>query len=166
MALGISAAGGDAEARFRRVTGASPAGRAADGDALLDGHLVEVKAASTSTLNQVRAVKYLTIVVLDQRIDRWFVIPPHRVVRAVSTKARGQHTENPFESATLNLTAFSDCLLGEEVDLRTATLDAVEEGDRYPELREVMTDVAAQSKELATASRDRVQEVLQRLGLG
>jgi len=35
--------------------------------------------------------------------DEWYVVPAHVVVAEVSQKRRGQHTENPFESATLSL---------------------------------------------------------------
>jgi len=60
MMFGISGGGADAESRFIALTGATPAARRADGDALIEGHLVEVKSASRSTLNQVRATKYIT----------------------------------------------------------------------------------------------------------
>ncbi len=63
MAFGISSGGADAESQFIALTGATQAPRAADGDAVLEGHLVEVKRASSATLNQVRATKYITLVV-------------------------------------------------------------------------------------------------------
>lgn len=56
--FGISGGGRSAEDMFRQMTGAIPARAAADGDALLEGHPVEVKRATTATLNQVRALKY------------------------------------------------------------------------------------------------------------
>ncbi len=113
-----------------------------------------------------RAVTYLPIAVWYTGIDSWFVIPPHEVVCAVSTKVRGQHTENAFESATLNLAAFGAFQVA-EAEVRAATLRAVEEGDRYQELRVVMTEIVAQSRELATASRERVRvrDVLRRRDL-
>jgi hypothetical protein len=43
MAFGISGGGRKAEELYRAVTGADPAPRAADGDAVLEGNLVEVK---------------------------------------------------------------------------------------------------------------------------
>jgi len=65
MSFGISGGGADAESRFIALTGATPAARAADGDAILGGNLVEVKGASALTLNQVRATKYITLVAYE-----------------------------------------------------------------------------------------------------
>ena len=112
-AFGLSGGGRSAEDLFRQLAGAVPAGRAAQGDALLQGHPVEIKRATSDTLNQVRAVKYLPIVVHFAPADEWYVVPAHVVVAAVSRKRRGQHTENPFESATLSLRNLRDWKVGE-----------------------------------------------------
>ena len=76
-AVGISSEGTDAEIRFRQLTGAKEADKNSDGDAVVDGTPVEVKKASKSTLNQVRAVKYIPLVVLDVRTGSWYVVPAH-----------------------------------------------------------------------------------------
>lgn len=94
MTNGISRAGRIAEQRFREITGAAPTGRTSDGDALLEGRPVEVKQASTNTLNQVRPVKYLPLVVLDTRTSGWYVVPPDEVVRLAAQRGRGQHTDS------------------------------------------------------------------------
>lgn len=101
--MGISYEGKDVEIRYRDLTGASESPRAGLGDAVLDGHFVEIKAASKSTLNQVRAVKYIPLVVFHGPTRQWYVVPPHVVVKLCCAKARGQHSENPFESSTLSL---------------------------------------------------------------
>src|SRR5436190_7171588 len=100
---GISRGGADAEDLFIALTGATRAERAALGDADVDGHEVEVKKAASATLNQVRAVKFIPLVALFLPEGRWFVIPASEIVRQCAKKTRGQHTENPFESATLSL---------------------------------------------------------------
>src|SRR5438309_9017359 len=139
MVFGISGGGRSAEDLFRQLTGAGRAESAAVGDAVLSGHLVEIKSATKVTLNQVRAVKYLPLVVYFQPTETWYVIPPQVVVAMVSGKIRGQHTENPFESATLNLSTLSAYRVTDpEKNLGPATIRAVEQGDRYPELRKAM----------------------------
>lgn len=162
--VGISGSGRSAEEAFRAITGAERPPRAAVGDAVLDGHLVEIKTAGSTTLNQVRAVKYLPVVVHYRPDDEWFVIPAHRVVQAVSAKRRGQHTENPFESATLNLSHFEDCRVPSS-DLRVRTLEAVQESARYAPLQEAMEQIKTESVELAQRSRQRVLALLRDLGL-
>lgn len=164
--FGISGGGRSAEQLFREITGAGPARRAAEADALLDGHPVEVKRATSVTLNQVRAVKYLPLVVHYAPGDEWYVIPAHVVVAAVSQKRRGQHTENPFESATLNLNNFAAQRIAGAHRLRSATLQAIEESEQFPQLREAMNDVLRQSRELADDSLRHVRALLQTLGLG
>ncbi len=164
--FGISGGGRSAEELFRQMTGAAPAERAAQGDAVLEGHSVEIKRATSVTLNQVRAVKYLPIVVHFAPADEWYVVPAHVVVAAVSQKRRGQHTENPFESATLSLKNLSPWKVADPRRLRAATLEAIAESDRYPELRAAMEEVLRESRGLADASLERVRDLLHRLGLG
>lgn len=164
--FGISGGGRSAEEFFRAATGAVPTLRAAQGDALLEGHPVEVKRATSATLNQVRAIKYLPIVVYYAPDDEWYVIPAHVVVAAVSQKQRGQHTENPFESATLSLTNLSWFRLEGPDLLRSATLEAIEESARFPELRVAMQEVLQESRALADSSLERVRYLVDRLGLG
>lgn len=163
--FGISGGGRSAEELFRQVTGALPAGTAAQGDAVLQGHLVEVKRATNVTLNQVRAVKYLPIVVHFAPVDEWYVVPAHVVVAAVSEKRRGQHTENPFESATLSLKKLGAWKVEDPSRLRDATLEAIAASDRYPELRTAMEQVLRGSRDLADSLIDRVRGLLQQLGL-
>lgn len=160
MANGISHAGRIAEQRFREITGAAPTESAPDGDALLEGRPVEVKQASTNTLNQVRPVKYLPLVALDKRTSEWYVVPPDVVVYLAAQRDRGQHTENPFESVTLNLAKLSDFRVA-EADLRSATIAAFRQGDRRSDLRAAMQEIHGRSSALAAWSREHVQQMLQ-----
>src|SRR5665648_452929 len=102
-AFGISGGGRKAEEAFRQLTGADKAPRASAGDAVIDGCPIEVKNATANTLNQVRAVKYIPLVAYHQATSTWYVVPAQHVVRLVSGRVRGQHTENPFESATISV---------------------------------------------------------------
>jgi hypothetical protein len=163
--FGISRGGRTAEELFREMTGATRAATAAQGDALLDGHPVEVKRATSVTLNQVRAVKYLPIVVHYVPADVWYVVPAHAVVVEVSQKHRGQHTENPFESATLSLRRLGAWKVDDPRSLREATLHAIALSGGYPELRSVMEGVLRESRNLADASLERVRSLLEQLGL-
>lgn len=164
MAFGISGEGRSAEEQFILITGAARAQRAASGDAILDGHLIEVKKATSNTLNQVRAVKYLPIVVLYEPTRSWYVIPAHRVVARVARKNRGQHTENPFESATLSLADFGDTIVNDVSGLRDATLAAVAESDSYQELRDAMAEILKDARTLSEVSKEKIRALLKRLG--
>lgn len=160
MADGISRDGENAESRFRDLAGASKPARAADGDAVIDGYFFEVKKASKTTINQVRAVKYITLVVFHPPSDSWYVVPPQDVVRFTVLKARGQHTENPFESATLSLTKIRDFKVDNQELLRQSALRAARSGSQYPELHEEMANILRQSSLLARASVERVKAAL------
>jgi hypothetical protein len=117
--FGISYGGRSAEDLFISLTGAERVAKAALGDAVLEGRHIEIKRASSSTLNQVRAVKYLTLVVHYSPTNAWYVVPAHVVVLMVSRRFRGQHTENPFESATLNLNNLVAYRLEDDIDSKT-----------------------------------------------
>lgn len=158
--FGISGGGRGAEAAFRSITGADPAPRASAGDALLGGHLIEIKNATSYTLNQVRAVKYITLVAYHVPADAWYVVPAHEVVRQVAAKARGQHTENPFESATLSLKNLGVFRISAPSHLKEATLTAANDSEAWMSLRYAMSQVLSESRALAAASVARVREVL------
>jgi len=160
MTFGISGGGADAESQFIALTGATPAARRADGDALIEGHLVEVKSASSFTLNQVRATKYITLVAFEVGTGDWYVVPAHEIVRGVSRKQRGQHTENPFESATLSLRNLTAFRLTDPSVLRTAVLNAVASSEKYPRLREEMRRVRTESRRSADDALVRVRALL------
>lgn len=163
--FGISASGRSTEEKFLLLTGAKKATKAALGDAVLEGHSIEVKRATSYTLNQVRAVKYITLVAFHEPTTTWFVVPAHQVVIFVSAKSRGQHTENPFESATLNLGNLARFKVADENKLREAVLAAIAESAKYPQLRDEMYRVLARSKELAAESIDTVRKTVKSLGL-
>lgn len=164
--FGISHGGKTAEESFIALTGAVKAPSAAVGDAVLEGRLVEIKRATSNTLNQVRAVKYIPLVVYYAPEQAWYVVPAHAVVAAVSQKSRGQHTENPFESATLSVKNLGAYKVEEAAQLRERTLAAVAESERYPQLHELMQAILQESKDLAASSLDRVRGLLAELGLG
>lgn len=127
---------------------------------------MEVKRATSMTLNQVRAVKYLPLVVHLAVADEWYVVPAHVVVAAVSQKRRGQHTENPFESATLSVRKLGPWRVEDPIRLREMTLEAIAASERYPELRSAMLEVLRESRDVADTSLERVRGLLHRLGLG
>ena len=156
---GISHKGRKAEQRFREITGATKPDKASAGDALLDGRFVEVKETSTDTLNQVRPVKYSPLVAFDKRTSTWHVVPPDVVVRLSAQRKRGQHTENPFESVTLNLAKLSAFSVAEG-DLHSATIAAFERGDGRPDLKDAMKEVRDKASELAKWSRQHVSRLL------
>jgi hypothetical protein len=162
---GISAGGRSTEERFLLLTGASKASKAALGDAVLNEHSIEVKHASSNTLNQVRPVKYITLVAFHAPSDSWYVVPAHDVVILASTKKRGQHTENPFESVTLNTGTLSRFQLAHEKELRQRVLDAINEAAKYPQLREEMLRVLHRSRQLASESLTSVCRVIEELAL-
>ncbi len=134
-ALGISNTGDSAEELFRQLTGATKAPQAALGDAVLCGQLIEVKKASSKTLNQVRAVKYIPLVAYYERGSQWYVVPANEIVRQCARKARGQHTENPFESATLSITNLAECAVEDPTHLRDRVCAAIEEADELGAIR-------------------------------
>jgi hypothetical protein len=161
--MGISHGGHSAEDRYRLATGAAKSARSGDGDAVLGGSNVEVKRATAATLNQVRAVKYIPLVAFHEPTDTWYVVPAHVVVCLVSTKARGQHTENPFESATLNIFSLGKYKVASDKDLKQATLDAIDESKKYPDLKKAMETVLKDSKDLAAKSISNVTALITKL---
>lgn len=120
------------------------------------------------TLNQVRAVKFIVLVVYfcpNEVAPCWYVVPAHWVFALVARKSRGQHTENPFESATLNVNDLTDYRIDDETLLRDRVVSAVRDGTQYADLRKEMDRVLDESRALASESRKRVAMILHRRGL-
>ena len=155
MATGISDEGRRAEESFRELTGAARCAKPADGDAIVGGHHVEVKKASTTTVNQVRAVKYLTLVVLSTKDECWYVVPPHEVVRLCAERPRGQHTENPLESVTLSTNRMARFRVDNPNDLAAVVRRCAEEGERHEAVKRTMADIHEKCVALAAKARKR-----------
>lgn len=157
-----------ADVRLRTSTGASRARNhrrsLPSAIAILEGHPIEIKRATSNTLNQVRAVKYIPIAALFVPADQWFVIPAHVIVVEASRKRRGQHTENPFESATLSLGRLGHYSV-DPGELRERTLHAIEESARYSGLRDAMESILRGSRALADKSVADVTALIADLGL-
>lgn len=158
--VGISHGGKSAEERYRQLTGASVSPKTGSGDAILEGTYIEVKKATTATLNQVRALKYIPLIAYHEPTGAWYVIPAHIVVCLVSMKSRGQHTENPFECATLSLSSLGKYRVSSETELKRATLHAIAEAEKYPELKSAMAHVLAESQGLAQKYIARVRSLI------
>jgi hypothetical protein len=157
---GISGLGREAERLYREYTGAEICPAAALGDALLEGHYVEIKRASSNTLNQVRAVKYITLVAYNPPTGSWYVVPADEVVRLIAGRTRGQHSENPFESATLSLRNLSHCRVASPTELRQATLAAIARSEARPDLRDAMKLTLRECRELVDEVLERVRALL------
>lgn len=162
---GISHGGRSAEEEFIRLTGATPAPTASVGDVLLEDFPVEIKRATKPTLNQVRAVKYIPLVAYSVPKQAWYVIPAHVVVALVSRKTRGQHSEIPFESATLNLNALGLYRLSSGAELRMATLAAIEQSSEYPTLKEAMSRTRDRARSIADEALEEVRRLLTQLNI-
>ena len=163
MADGISRTGRAAERLFIELTGFQACVSPGKGDAAfeLDGvcHYIEVKKCSSNTINQVRPIKFIPLVVYDERDNSWYVIDPVELVAAAAARGRGQHTEVPFESMTLNISNW----YSRKVDagkLRSAVEKAIHMGLMNAELARCMSELR---DGLVTLSDEYKQRVLRLL---
>lgn len=124
-------AGAHAEQLFRELTGAGIPEKSTSGDAMFQYNgayrYVEVKECNTGSINQVRAMKFIPLAILDPD-NRWIVIPGRDLVDMACRKARGMHTEIPFESMGLTLASLKLFVIRGE--LRHAVLDAFDLDDK------------------------------------
>ena len=127
-----SHAGTDAKALFRLYVCcvSQPSNQATPSTiVLVDGEQlhVEVRECSANTINQVRAIRYIPLVVFAA--GEWYVIPPHEVVRLVAQKSRGQHATLPFESATLSLGQIEPWCKCSAEQLNERVIEAIRSGN-------------------------------------
>jgi hypothetical protein len=164
MVDGISRTGASAEDQFRQLTGFEGSDVAAKGDfrVTVEGQVeyVEVKKCSSNTINQVRAIKFIPLVVYDERRDgRWYVIDPVSLVRYAAQRGRGQHTEIPFESMTLNISQWAEYRVPAD-QLGAAVVRAILQGRSKPRLKEAMTALLNELTRLSDRQKRLVLEIL------
>jgi len=164
MAQGISNQGRDAEALFvRLVRGSRKIARAAAGDAEVDVDgittSIEIKKCDapgqSGTINQVRAIKFIPLVVYNPTQNCWYVVPATELARFAASKARGQHTEISFESMNLSLKSILKWVCSaEHLD------DAVRRAIRFDrEHRGIQQALDALLRELKTLGAQRRQDI-------
>lgn len=87
------------------------------------------------------------------------------IVAMVSRSRRGQHTEKPFESATLNLRQLREYRLGPAGDLASAVVQSAVESAAYSQLQSEMANVVEEAKRRAASDVTRVTKALEEAGL-
>ena len=82
------------------------------------------------------------------------------MVRLVSKKNRGQHTENPFESSTLSIRDLEKFVVQNEADLVQRVTDAIASADKFPTVKTAMDRILDDSKELAATALGDVRSLV------
>ena len=161
MTQGISSQGKSTEDAFLSlVPGSIKSAVAAEGDAVVQvdgsGQAVEIKKCDGGTINQVRAIKFIPLVVYNSKEDQWYVVPATELVRIASTRKRGQHTEVAFESMAVSLGRLKRWKCSAH-NIATV-IEAVARADRKQvELHKAMKTLLEDLKALASARRSAVQ---------
>lgn len=158
--------GDHAENEFRRlVPRAEKSDDQKSGDArlLVDGtvYYLEIKQCHSNTVNQVRAIKFIPLVILAPKLaPRWIVLPPQEVVRLVAGKSRGQHTEIPFESANLSLTGIPERFRCSDADLPQRVIDSIQGARRYAAVEAELRRLQAALVDLKSRVREQILQAL------
>ena len=137
----------------------------AAGDALIElagqKYFIEVKkCAKGDTINQVRAIKFATLVVYSPQLPLpWAVVAPQNVVRLVLDKERGQHTEIALESANVSLKSLQGYRCsGEQLAGRVAR--AARSGAPYVALQRRLAELKSELRTLQASSAKAVRRAL------
>ena len=108
-------------------------------------------------INQIRPIKYITLVVYAPRRECWYVVPPNDLVYLAAQKSRGQHTEIPFECMNLTIRQLDDqgfkCI---DADLPARVFEAVRKGKRDAETRKTMTNLFSAIKALRQEYKQKI----------
>ena len=157
--------GNKAEQRFLDlVEDSRKSDEAKSGDAIVrvDGtdEYVEIKKCSTSTVNQIRAIKYICCAVWASDSDCWCVIPPHELVELAANKNRGQHNEIAFECMNLGLSNLLKKYRTSNNNLSSAIHEAIRKGREFNQLPSAMNGLLRDIRELKKKHVDKVKILL------
>ena len=134
-----------------------------DTEVNIDGvwYHVDVKDCTSNTINQIRAIRYQTLVIYFDGV--WYVIPPQEVVRLVGQRNRGQHTEIPFECAALTLNQIENVYRCSDSQLAERVYAAIRMGqqERFKEVKKIMDDLYADLIKLRERTKSSVTAILE-----
>lgn len=166
MAPTLREQGDNAKNLFRRmVTNVRRSNDFSSGDTevFIDGdwHHVDVKECNSNTINQVRAIRYQTLVIYNDGV--WFVIPPQEVVRLMALKSRGQHTEIPFECANLTLSQIQPVYRCSDSQLADRVYAAVRMGqqEQYRDVKKAMDNLLADLVKLKERTKSSINSIFE-----
>jgi hypothetical protein len=136
---------------------------AGDTEVNIDGiwYHVDVKDCQSSSVNQVRAIRYQTLVIYNEGV--WYVIPPQEVVRLVAQRSRGQHTEIPFECANISLTQIQSVYRCSDSQLAERVYASIRMGhqQQYIEVKEVMDNLYSDLIKLKERTKSSLTEIFE-----
>lgn len=158
--------GDNAKNMFRRmVTNVRRSNDFSSGDTevFIDGNWyhVDVKDCQSSSVNQVRAIRYQTLVIFNDGV--WYVLPPQEVVRLVAQRSRGQHTEIPFECANISLSQIQSVYRCSDAQLAERVYAAIRMGqqEQYKEVKRIMEDLYSDLIRLKERTKSSVTAILE-----
>ena len=165
----ISHAGSSTENLFAKLTGFSPTSKSNDGDFIYKGSSIEVKKVTLNTktrngtINQIRALKNLVLVIHISNRRKWIVLDSREVFSLVtSMKKRGQHCESPFECCNISIANLRDAGLIEipSKELKKKVISAVIRTRRDFKLKVLSQTLLHENKVVAKKHHRLVQEAL------
>ena len=166
----ISREGDESERLFQSIVSHAtvPSEGAAYGDVRIvvgdSVHYLEIKCCkskSGGTLNQIRAMKYIPLIVhLPNQAPHWMVVPPNKLVEITAQRRRGQHTEIALESATISVNSLDKSFWCDEKALEQRVVSAIHEGQKYPLLKQAMVDLKRDIRRLAVHAKMDIAAIL------
>lgn len=165
MEQAIRHQGDNAKNLFRRmVTNVRRTNDFSSGDTevYLDGnwHHVDVKNCRSNSINQVRAIRYQTLVIYNEGV--WYVLPPQEVVRLVARRSRGQHNEIPFECANISLSQIHSVYRCSDAQLPDRVYAAIRMGqqEQYKEIEKSMENLQTDLIKLKEKTKSLISAIL------
>jgi hypothetical protein len=136
------------------------------GDAIVsvDGadNYIEIKYVTSNTVNQVRAIKFIPLVIYSPQHNRqWAVLPAHEVVRLVFQKDRGQHTEIALECANMTLSGVPAMFRFDDDGLSDAVHTAIRDARKYSLLAAALPELLQNIRVMNESYRKRIEIALQ-----
>jgi len=166
---GISKSGNRSEALFQRLTDFERTAKRSIGDFIHQSVPIEVKKVTANekngngTINQVRATKNGVLVIHIANKKEWIVMDAKAVLRTIaSSKTRGQHTENPFESCVLSIRSLESLGIEKcsDAELKTVVSGAVTRTLKDTRTAALNARLLKESQALAAKHRKLVREAL------
>lgn len=167
MSPSLRQKGESAKAQFRNlVTNVRRSNDFSDGDTevFLDGewYHIEVKTCNSNSVNQVRAIRYETLVIYKDNF--WYVIPPNEVVRLVMQKSRGQHSEIPFECSHININQVKTVYRCADSQLAERVYAAIRmsQQPQFLEIKQIMEDLTGDLVNLKERTKEAINTVFEK----
>jgi hypothetical protein len=132
-------------------------------------HYVEVKQCTSKesknktrigTINQIRPMKFIPLVVWDPSVDSWYVVPASKQIEMALDKLRGQHNELAWECTNISIKQIDAVRCNEDQTAERIARAIDEDSTICKNAKFIFSNLLTKLRSLKKDTDEKIKEVL------